>query len=185
MGSKGRRATVIPHSQAAPAFVGEGRSSPGVEYRPLPVGSPEARRLFAYAALWAPAAGQGEIGWGAWVTEGATGGRMVGALIVERSGSAGMIHGPVAVEFGDPLEVAAQLLTAALPAATGAGVETLFARPQGLDRVWIRLGFIPVPEGDLPPALRGCPGTGLFAWRAGSALWSSRRTAARDTDNLG
>lgn len=87
-----------------------------------------------------------------------------------------MIHGPVVVESEDPLEVAAQLLASALAHATAAGVETLFARPQGLDRVWVRLGFIPVPGADLPPTLRGRPGSGLFAWRGGSALWSSRRT---------
>ncbi|MFQ5898834.1 MAG: hypothetical protein ACE5JN_11400 [Candidatus Methylomirabilia bacterium] len=110
---------------------------------------------------------------------------MVGALMVERSGSAGLIHGPVVVESGDPIEVAAQLLTAALPDATARGVQTLFARPQGLDRVWVRLGFIPVPEADLPPTLKGRPGMGLFAWRGGSALWSSRRADTRDRDNPG
>ena len=45
--------------------------------------------------------------------------------------------------------------------------------PGGLDRVWVRLGFIPVPEAELPEALRGRPGIGLFGWRGGSALWSA------------
>ena len=59
-------------------------------------------------------------------------------------------------------------------AATGAEkIETLFAGPQRLDRVWVRLGFIPVPDAELPEVLRGRPGIGLFGWRDGSALWSA------------
>lgn len=161
-----------------------------MEYRPFPPGSAEARRLFAYAAASAPPASPGEIGWGAWVkavgagAEAAPEERMVGALLLERSGTAGMIHGPVVVESEDPVEVAAQLLASALPDATGAGVETLFARPQGLDRMWVRFGFIPVPEAELPLAFRGRPGGGLFAWRGGSALWSSRRADSLESDDL-
>jgi len=107
---------------------------------------------------------------------------MVGTLLVERSGTIGMIHGPVVVEAEEPLEVAAQLLAAALPHVTAAGVETLFARPQGLDRVWVRFGFIPVPEADLPSAFKGRPGSGLYAWRGGSALWSTRSPDPSDPD---
>jgi hypothetical protein len=44
--------------------------------------------------------------------------------------------------------------------------------------VWVRFGFIPLPESSLPPALAGRPGVGLFAWRGGSALWSLRETVA-------
>lgn len=154
-----------------------GRSKREIEFRRLPSGSPDARRLFAYRATWAPPSSPNELGWGAWVgTENAAAEtRMVATLLVERSKTAGMIHGPVVVESEDPLEVAAELLAFALPQATAAGVETVFARPQGLDRVWVRFGFIPVPEAELPAAFKGCPGTGLFAWRGGSALWSSRR----------
>lgn len=161
-----------------------------MEYRPLLANSAEARRLFAYAAAWAPPAEPGELGWAAWVKEegareaAATEERMVGALLIERSGTTGMIHGPVVLESEDPLEVAAQLLASALSHATAAGVETLFARPQGLDRLWVRFGFIPVPEADLPPALKGHPGAGLFAWRGGSALWSSRRPDTLEPDDL-
>ncbi len=161
-----------------------------MEYRPLLAGSPDARRLFGYAAAWAPPADPGELGWGAWLKVGAAGDgaaieeRMVAALLVERSGAAGMIHGPVVVESAGPLEVAAQLLASALPHAAAAGVEILFARPQGLDRVWVRFGFIPVPEADLPSAFKGRPGTGLFAWRGGSALWSSRKPDALKPDDL-
>ncbi len=86
-----------------------------------------------------------------------------------------MLHGPVVVEGSDRIEIAAQLLAALVPQATGLGVETLFARPQGLERVWVRFGFIPVPEADLPVAFKGRPGIGLFAWRGGTALWSSRK----------
>ena len=154
-----------------------GRSRQETEFRPLPFGSPDARRLFAYRAAWAPPPSPDELGWGAWVAaeNEASGTRMVATLLVERNKTAGMIHGPVVVESDDPLEVAAELLDFALPQATAAGVETLFARPQGLDRVWVRFGFIPVPEAELPAVFKGSPGIGLFAWRGGSALWSSRR----------
>jgi hypothetical protein len=77
----------------------------------------------------------------------------------------------------DPLEIAGQLVAASLDHATALGAATLYARPQGLDRVWIRLGFIPVPEVALPPALAGRPGVGLYAWRGGSALWTLREAA--------
>jgi len=59
-----------------------------------------------------------------------------------------------------------------------AGVRTVYARPQGLDRVWVRFGFIPVPESTLPAGLAGRPGAGLFAWRGGSALWTLREEPA-------
>ncbi len=95
-----------------------------------------------------------------------------------------MIHGPVVVESEDPFEVATRLLAAALPHASAAGAETLFARPQGLDRVWVRFGFIPVPEADLPSAFKGRPGSGLYGWRGGSALWSSRRPDTADRGAL-
>ena len=96
-----------------------------------------------------------------------------------------MLHGPVvdtrdggpATDPLDPLEVAGQLLAAALDHATALGVTTLYARPQGLDRVWVRFGFIPVPEVALPPALAGRTGAGLYAWRGGSALWTLREAA--------
>jgi hypothetical protein len=74
----------------------------------------------------------------------------------------------------DPLEIAAQLLNATLEHAAALGADTAFARPQGLDRVWIRFGFIPVPETALPAAFAGRPGAGLYGWRGGSALWSLR-----------
>jgi hypothetical protein len=74
----------------------------------------------------------------------------------------------------DPIDVASQLVAAAIDHATALGAATLYTRPQGLDRVWVRFGFIPVPEVALPPALTGRPGAGLYAWRGGSALWSLR-----------
>ncbi|MBI4561002.1 MAG: hypothetical protein HY724_03075 [Candidatus Rokubacteria bacterium] len=165
------------------------RTEDGVQYRQLPAGSPEARRLFAYRAAWAPPASPEEMGWGAWVKAGrsaadaATEERLVAALLVERSGATGMIHGPLVVEAEDPVEVAAQLLGAALFDASAKGMKTLFARPQGLDRVWVRFGFIPVPEAEAPCQLKGRPGAGLFAWRGGSALWSSRRPDALEPDD--
>jgi hypothetical protein len=85
-----------------------------------------------------------------------------------------MIHGPVVVDQPDPFEVASQLVAATLPQATALGIERCFTRPQGLDRVWVRFGFIPVPEAELPTFFKERTGTGLFAWRGGSALWSAR-----------
>ena len=63
-----------------------------------------------------------------------------------------------------------------LDAMAALGADTAFARPQGLDRVWIRFGFIPVPETALPAAFAGRPGAGLYGWRGGSALWTLRDT---------
>jgi len=111
--------------------------------------------------------------------------------VTERAGAAALLHGPVVVESRlgppggarepgaaeidtDPLEVAIQLVSAAVDTATASGIETVFARPQGLDRVWVRFGFFPVPEVALPDALRGRGGAGLFAYRGGSALWNPR-----------
>jgi hypothetical protein len=38
----------------------------------------------------------------------------------------------------------------------------------------VRFGFIPVPESTLPLDLAGRPGSGLYAWRGGTALWTLR-----------
>ena len=148
----------------------------GVGYRPLPDPAP-ARPLFDFAALAWPAAPA--FAWGAFADE--DGERLVGALLAERSGPSALLHGPVVLtERGpaDPLETAAQLVAAALDHATALGAVTIFARPQGLDRVWVRFGFIPVPEVTLPAALAGRTGAGLYAWRGGSALWTLREAAA-------
>jgi hypothetical protein len=134
-----------------------------------------ARPLFEFAAVPWPATADIVFSWGA--VDG--GERRVGAVGGERSGPAMMLHGPVVVIETEPLEVAAQLVAAVLDHATAAGVVTLFTRPQSLDRIWVRFGFIPVPESTLPPALAGRQGAGLYAWRGGSALWTLRE-AARD-----
>jgi hypothetical protein len=117
------------------------------------------------------------LGWGASTADPAGGERLVGALVVERAERAAMFHGPVVVEGDDRLEIAAQLVAAAVDHAAAIGVDTIYTRPHGLDRVWVRFGFIPLPESTLPPALAGRPGVGLFAWRGGSALWSLREPA--------
>jgi hypothetical protein len=149
----------------------------GVGYRPL-TDVERGRALFDFAAVAWPA--HPVFAWGAW-TGGAGTERLVGALAAERHLATAMLHGPVvATEDGpdDPLDVAAQLLAAAIDHATALGVTTLYARPQGLDRVWVRLGFLPVPEVALPSALAGRAGaTGLYAWRGGSALWTLREAA--------
>jgi hypothetical protein len=153
------------------------------------------RALFDFAAMpWPePLA----FAWGAW-TPAPAGERLVGAIAAERHLTTAMLHGPIVLleEVGgradspaveregaptghqtDPLETASQLLGAAIDHATALGVATLYARPQGLDRVWVRFGFVPVPEVALPPALAGRTGAGLYAWRGGSALWTLREAA--------
>ena len=74
----------------------------------------------------------------------------------------------------DPLQLASQLLRPVLDHAAALGADTAFTRPHGLDRVWIRFGFIPVPESALPAAFTGRAGVGLYGWRGGSALWTFR-----------
>jgi hypothetical protein len=145
----------------------------GLVFRPLADPGREARELFAFVGAWAPPGADVATGWGAW--EGET---LVGAALLERAGGAAMLHGPAiaappAADLEPALDAAAGLVALALASAEAGKVETLFARPQGLDRVWVRLGFIPVPEAELPEALRGRPGIGLFGWRGGSALWSA------------
>jgi len=154
-----------------------------VGYRPL-ADAERARALFDFAAV--PWPERVALAWGAWMAGGG-GERLVGAVAAERNATTAMLHGPVVVteELGrrqgapaDPLEIAGQLLTAAIDHATALGAVTLYARPQGLDRVWVRFGFIPVPEVALPPALAGRPGVGLYAWRGGSALWTLREAVS-------
>ncbi len=145
----------------------------GLAFRPLDDPGNAARGLFDFVGAWAPPAADVAAGWGAW--EGET---LVGAALLERAGGAAMLHGPAitAPSGADPeaaLDAAADLVALALASTKAANAETIFARPQGLDRVWVRLGFIPVPEAELPEALRGRPGIGLFGWRGGSALWSA------------
>lgn len=151
----------------------------GTGYRPLH-DVDAARRLFDFAAVPWPATATPAFCWGAHVAS-ARGERLIGALVAERAERAVMLYGPVieveAPIDGEPvdaLEVAGQLVTAAIDHAVALGGETVFARPQGLDRIWIRYGFLPVPEGALPSALGGRPGAGLYAWRGGTALWTFR-----------
>src|SRR4029450_9153909 len=75
-----------------------------------------------------------------------------------------------------PFDIAVQLLEPALSLSEAQGIDRLYTRPQGLDRIWVRTGFIPIPEADLPEALRGRPGLGHFGWRGGTAIW--RRAGA-------
>lgn len=135
----------------------EPRTWQGVGYRPCPTGAEELRRLFVFAGALAPPPATGELGWEARREE-----RLVGGLLVERHGDRGMLHGPVVIESEEPLEIAEQLIGAVLAQAE---LNTLYTRPQGLDRLWVRFGFTPLPEADLPEVFRGRPGVGLFAWR--------------------
>ena len=151
------------------------RSNPwsDLAYRSLEAPWSEALELFSFAGAWAPPPGSVESGWGAW-----DGSRLLGALLVEPAGPAAMLHGPVVVAPSDAppeqaLDAAARLVAEGLGQAQAAGIATVFARPQGLDRIWVRSGFIPVPEAELPAGFRGRPGLGLFGWRGGTALWST------------
>jgi hypothetical protein len=151
-----------------------------VGYRPL-VDAARARALFDYAAV--PWPEPVTFAWGAFVA-GDGGERLIGAVAAERQATAAMFFGPVidarelAAREGatplDPIELASQLVAAAMDHASALGAATLYTRPQGLDRVWVRFGFIPVPEVALPPALAGRPGAGLYAWRGNTALWTLR-----------
>jgi GNAT superfamily N-acetyltransferase len=185
-GPSGRSRTPRPDPRADPVIESAPASSlasamlprvwQGVGYRPLP-DAELAHPLFDFAAVPWPTNPGLELGWGAFdATTGAE--RLVGAFVAERDGPALFLHGPVVVSDAEPMEIAAQLLAAAIEHARAAGAETLFSRPQGLDRVWVRFGFIPVPEGALPPALAGRPGRGLYAWRGGTALWTFRESSA-------
>ncbi|HTI54807.1 MAG TPA: hypothetical protein VMC04_11280 [Verrucomicrobiae bacterium] len=151
------------------------RSSTGdaPAYRPLAAPWEAALELFRFAGAWSPPPADVVAGWGAWEED-----RLVGALLMERAGATAMLHGPVVVAppatpAEDVLGVAGRLTAEALTHAASVGIETVFARPQSLDRVWVRAGFIPVPEAELPRPLRGRPGLGLFGWRGGTALWST------------
>lgn len=180
--ARSRRATAPP-SGSPPAGVGLTptpslasatlpRVWQGLGYRPLPDAA-AARALFDFAAVAWPRPDSLAFAWGA-----STGSdRLVGALVAESADRSLMFHGPVVVTEDDPLEVAAQLVAAALDHAVALGTQTVFTRPLGLDRVWVRFGFIPVPESTLPDALAGRPGAGLYAWRGGTALWTLREPA--------
>jgi len=157
-----RRPASLPAAKPAP-IVQEPRTWQGVVYRPCQDGAPAVRRLFQFAGALAPGPDPDELAW-----EAEAGGRTVGGVLCERRGAHGFIHGPVVVDppaGAEPLEVAAQLVAPLVDAARAVPLDALFARPQGLDRVWVRLGFVPMPEAFLPPALRGRPGSGLHVWR--------------------
>ncbi len=147
----------------------------GIGYRPLPDAT-AAGPLFDFAAVpWPPT--PPVAAWGAFAA-GARGERLVGVVVVEQNRREALLHGPVVstdAGLDDPLEVAAQLVAAVLDHTAALGAQTVFARPQGLDRVWVRFGFIPVPEVTLPAPLTARAGLGLYAWRGGSALWSFHR----------
>jgi hypothetical protein len=184
-GRAGARPAAAPRSappagDASPALSVASATLPrvwqDVGYRPL-TDAARARALFDFAAI--PWPEQVAFAWGAWMA-GEEGERLVGALAAERHAATAMLHGPVIdsrERLETPLQVAGQLVAAALDHAVALGAATLYTRPQGLDRVWIRFGFIPVPEVALPPALAGRPGVGLYAWRGGSALWTLREAA--------
>jgi hypothetical protein len=162
----------MPRSARRPGFPAVAASAPGspeprawqgVAYRPCQDGAAAVRRLFQFAGAFAPSPDPEEVAW-----EAEADGRLVGGLLCERRGPHGFIHGPVVVDppsGTDPLEVAAQLVAALIEQARSLPLDTLYARPYGLDRVWVRRGFVPIPEAFLPPALRGRPGSGLHVWR--------------------
>ena len=147
-----------------------------LDLRPL-ADATYARPLFDFAAMPWPDSSGVAFGWGAFSTGG---GALVATVLAERAGRAIMLHGPLvnldAASAIVPFDLASQLIAVALGHAAALGADTAFTRPQGLDRVWIRFGFIPVPEAALPAAFAGREGTGLYGWRGGSALWTFRNT---------
>jgi hypothetical protein len=151
-----------------------------LDLRPL-ADATQARPLFDFAAVPCPDASSVAFGWGATASDGA----LAAVVLAERAGRAVMLHGPLVRLDGtataDPLQLASQLVAAALDHMVALGADTAFARPQGLDRVWIRFGFIPVPEAALPAAFAGCAGAGLYGWRGGSALWTFREPGGNET----
>jgi hypothetical protein len=151
-----------PAAGSAPS-VPEPRTWQGITYRPCQGGAPAVRQLFQYAGAFAPDPEPHEIAW-----EARAGDRLVGGVLCERRGAEGFIHGPVVVdppEGVEAIEVAALLVAPLIETARAVPLDSLFSRPQGLDRVWVRLGFVPMPEAFLPAALRGRPGSGLHVWR--------------------
>ena len=152
-----------PPAAGLPSSLPEPRVWQGVVYRPCQSGAPAVRGLFQFAGAFAPDPGPDEIAW-----EAEASGRMVGGVLCERHGAHGFVHGPVVVsppDGAEPLEVAAQLVSPLVEMARTLPLDALFARPQGLDRVWVRLGFVPMPAAFLPATLRGRPGSGLHVWR--------------------
>jgi hypothetical protein len=156
------RRPVAPAAGSAPIVL-EPRTWQGVVYRPCQGGASAVRQLFQFAGAFAPDPSPEEIAW-----EARAGDRLIGGVLCERRGPHGFIHGPVVVDSPggvEPIEVAAQLVAPLVDSARGLPLDSLFTRPQGLDRVWVRLGFVPMPEAFLPTALRGRPGSGLHVWR--------------------
>ena len=151
-----------PAAEPAPVVL-EPRVWQGVVYQPCQSGAPEVRQLFRFAGAFVPDLEPDEIAW-----EARADGRIVGGVLCERRRAHGFIHGPVVVDppaGAEPIEVAAQLVSPIVDSAKAIPLDSLFTRPQGLDRVWVRLGFVPMPQAFLPDALRGRPGSGLHVWR--------------------
>jgi hypothetical protein len=162
MGRPARRSGVPPPA-GSPLVAPAGRSWQGLDYRVAEPGARAVRDLFRFAGAHAPAPAPAELAW-----EAREAARLVGGVLAERDGDAAFVHGPVVVDpppGQDALEVAAQLVAALIDHADQAGLNRLYTRPQGLDRVWVRAGCVPVPESTLPPGLRDRPGVGLHAWR--------------------
>jgi hypothetical protein len=168
--------TGVAAADLAPASAALPRTWQNFTLRPLEEAS-RARPLFDFAALPWPLVSNPLLAWGAFEPTG-EGDTLVGAVLAESPGRVALLHGPVIVLEREALELAGQLIDAVMDHAAGAGARTLFAQPQGLDRLWVRFGFVPVPEGTLPSGLSARSGDGLYAWRGGSAIWSLRDVAS-------
>src|SRR5439155_14146191 len=134
-----------------------------------------AQQLFSFAAAAFPSAADAGLAWGAWRREAApeqretAPARLIGALLMERQGTAAMLYGPVVIDIDAAerreaaparreispgrneaapvgeheiasLDVAAQLVAAAINESGARGLETRVSRPQGLERIWNRSG---------------------------------------------
>lgn len=173
--SRSRPPGLAGAADPAPVLPAAPRTWQGRVLRPLD-GVTRARALFDFAALPWPETSNPLLGWGAF-DPASEGDRLIGAMVAESAERAALLHGPVVVIEHEALDLAGHLISAVIDHATAAGARTLFARPQGLDRLWVRFGFVPVPEGTLPAGLSTEPGDGLYAWRGGSAIWSLRDAA--------
>jgi glycerol 3-phosphatase-2 len=130
------------------ADVGGLLDPPGPAVRPATgAGREAAARLLGRAG-----AGDGERG-GELVA--VDGDRVVGAVVLRRSGDLGLLEGPVVADGWRGRLVGTRLAVAACIQARGAGLSRVAAPPEA-ERFWARLGFRPAPPGD--PATAGSGG---------------------------
>ncbi len=157
------RRPVPPAAEPAPVVL-EPRVWQGVVYQPCQSGASEVRQLFHFAGAFAPDLEPGEIAW-----EARADGRLVGGRALRAARRARVHPRPGGRGSSDRAPSRSRSpRSSSRPSSTRRAPfrsTPLFTRPQGLDRVWVRLGFVPMPQAFLPETLRGRPGSGLHVWR--------------------